>query len=104
MGALRDPKSSIAERHHQHHTRTPSTSLAMSTASKKAISDVWKACAEISGADPASQPDSDTSLFDMGLDSLGLAELVIQLEEVYGEGSLTVDDILAQRRRGENVV
>merc|ERR1740130_2213919 len=31
----------------------------------------------------------------MGLDSLGLAELVIQLEEVYGEGSLTVDDILA---------
>ena len=73
----------------------------MSTASKKAISDVWKACADISGADPASQPDSDTSLFDMGLDSLGLAELVIQLEEVYGEGSLTVDDILAAPTLGE---
>ena len=67
----------------------------MTTISNKAIADVWKACADISGADPSSQPDSDTSLFDMGLDSLGLAELVIQLEEVYGEGCLTVDDILA---------
>ena len=71
------------------------TATKQSNASKKAIADVWKACADISGADPNSQPDSDMSLFDMGLDSLGLAELVIQLEEVYGEGSLTVDDILA---------
>ena len=67
----------------------------MTTASNTAISNVWKACADISGADPNSQPDTDTSLFDMGLDSLGLAELVIQLEEVYGEGCITVDDILA---------
>ena len=64
-------------------------------ASKKAIDDVWKACADISGADLNSQPSSDTSFFDMGLDSLGLAELVIQLEEVYGEGIITIDDILA---------
>ena len=67
----------------------------MTTASNTAISNVWKACADISGADPNSQPDTDTSLFDMGLDSLGLAELVIQLEEVYGEGCITVDDIIA---------
>ena len=73
----------------------PATTIFDDTMSTKAIADVWKACADISGADPNSQPDSDTSLFDMGLDSLGLAELVIQLEEVYGEGSLTVDDILA---------
>ena len=31
----------------------------------------------------------------MGLDSLGLAELVIQIEEVYGEGVITIDDILS---------
>ena len=67
----------------------------MTTASNTAISNVWKACADISGADPNSQPDTDASLFDMGLDSLGLAELVIQLEEVYGEGCITVDDIIA---------
>ena len=64
-------------------------------ASKKAIDDVWKACADISGAALDSQPAADTSFFDMGLDSLGLAELVIQLEEVYGEGVITIDDILA---------
>ena len=60
-----------------------------------AIQVVWKACADIGGGDAAAQPEPDTSLFDMGLDSLGLAELVIQLEEVYGEGCITVDDILA---------
>ena len=64
-------------------------------ASKKAIDNVWKACADISGAALDSQPPPDTSFFDMGLDSLGLAELVIQLEEVYGEGVITIDDILA---------
>jgi aryl carrier-like protein len=63
--------------------------------SVSAIQVVWKACADISGGDAAAAPEPDTSLFDMGLDSLGLAELVIQLEEVYGEGCLTVDDILA---------
>ena len=63
--------------------------------SVSAIQVVWKACADISGGDVAAEPEPDTSLFDMGLDSLGLAELVIQLEEAYGEGCLTVDDILA---------
>eukprot|EP00964_Phaeocystis_antarctica_P145504 scaffold111577_cov63-Phaeocystis_antarctica.AAC.1 len=56
---------------------------------------VWKACADISGAALDSQPPPDTSFFDMGLDSLGLAELVIQIEEVYGEGVITIDDILS---------
>ena len=60
-----------------------------------AIKNVWTATAAISGGDANQVPDPDTSLFDIGLDSLGLAELVIQLEEVYGEGAISVDDILA---------
>ena len=37
----------------------------------------------------------NANLFDLGVDSLGLAELVIQLEEIYGDGAITVDDIMA---------
>ena len=56
---------------------------------------VWRACCEIVGTDPTSAPDKDANLFDLGVDSLGLAELVIQLEETYGEGVVTIDDMLA---------
>lgn len=63
----------------------------MSTAS---INAVWKACCEITGDDKP--VDKHAHLIDdMGIDSLGLAELVIQLEETYGEGVITVDDLLA---------
>jgi len=56
---------------------------------------VWAACCTITGKDEGTSMDKNASLFDMGLDSLGLAELVIQLEELYGEGAITVDDILS---------
>ena len=55
---------------------------------------VWKAVCTIVG-DESAPFDEHASLFDMGLDSLGLAELVIQLEEKYGEGAITIDDVLA---------
>ena len=55
---------------------------------------VWKACCTIVGREGAPL-DEHASLFDMGLDSLGLAELVIQLEELYGEGAITIDDVLS---------
>ena len=55
---------------------------------------VWKAVCTIVG-DESAPFDEHASLFDMGLDSLGLAELVIQLEEQYGEGAITIDDVLA---------
>ena len=81
----------------------PRAVAAVSSAS--AIKVVWRLCVAISDgsdAEPDAEPDDpEASLFDMGLDSLGLAELVIQLEEVYGEGCLSVDDILAAPTLGE---
>ena len=56
---------------------------------------VWTACCTITGKDEGTSMDKNASLFDMGLDSLGLAELVIQLEELYGEGAITIDDVLS---------
>ena len=55
---------------------------------------VWKACCEILGQKDTPL-DAHASLLDLGIDSLGLAELVIQLEEIYSEGCVSVDDILA---------
>ena len=55
---------------------------------------VWAACAEIAGIEGATL-DPNASFFDLGLDSLGLAELVVQLEELYGDGVITIDDVLA---------
>ena len=63
-----------------------------------ATSAVWAACCELVGKE-ASEIDENMSMFDMGIDSLGLAELVIQLEEIYGEGALTIDDVLANLPR-----
>jgi hypothetical protein len=54
---------------------------------------VWMACCEIVGSDLPC--DVHANLFDLNMDSLGLAELVIQLEETFGEGCITIDDILA---------
>ena len=57
------------------------------------IETVWDACCTIVGKEGAPL-DEHASLFDLGLDSLGLAELVIQLEELFGEGCITIDDVL----------
>ena len=66
----------------------------MFNANAKNEANVWKACCEIVGQE-GTPLDSHASLIDLGIDSLGLAELVIQLEESYGEGCINVDDILA---------
>lgn len=58
----------------------------------RATGAVWKACCDILGTDH--ELDENASLVDLGIDSLGLAELVIQLEETYGEGSITIDDVI----------
>eukprot|EP00966_Prymnesium_polylepis_P230538 5334531-Prymnesium_polylepis.1 len=60
----------------------------------KATKAVWTACCEIIGAEGLTL-DKNANLFDIGIDSLGLAELVIQLEEIYGEGAITVDDMIS---------
>jgi hypothetical protein len=56
------------------------------------VSTVWSACCEIVGNEGAPL-DVHANLFDLGLDSLGLAELVIQLESTYGDGAITIDDV-----------
>ena len=62
-----------------------------------ALEQVWKLCCEIVGNEGARlKVDEHANLSDIGLDSLGLAELVIRLEEVYGEDCITIDDIMAQ--------
>jgi len=59
----------------------------------KAARIVWAACCGVTGSE--SPLDLDANLFNIGIDSLGLAELVIQLEDVYGEGAITVDELMA---------
>ena len=66
----------------------------MSASMNDATKAVWAACAEIAGIEGATL-DPNASFFDLGLDSLGLAELVVQLEELYGDGVITIDDVLA---------
>ena len=65
-----------------------------------AVEAVWAACAAITGNEGAPL-DVDANLFDIGLDSLGLAELVIQLEETYGEGVISIDHVIANPVVGE---
>ena len=65
-----------------------------SDAAAAACAAVWKATCDIVGNEDA-PVDEHASLFDLGIDSLGLAELVIQLEECYGEGCVTIDDVIA---------
>ena len=57
---------------------------------------VWKACCEIVGNEGAAM-DENASFFELGIDSLGLAELVLQLELVLKleEGAIEIDDVLA---------
>ena len=57
---------------------------------------VWTACCQIIGTEEdAAEVDELANLVEMGIDSLGLAELVIQLEELYGEGAISIDDVLS---------
>jgi len=57
---------------------------------------VWNVCVQVIGDDdaPDKAEDPDVQLEDLGIDSLGLAELVNQLELSFGEGSISIDDVL----------
>ena len=59
-----------------------------------------KVCAEVIGDDAPAEVDPDAVLMDLGLDSLGLAELVNQLELVYGEGCISIGDVLGDGSGG----
>jgi len=58
-----------------------------------ASSTVQSICGIILGK-PAKELGLDASLMDLGIDSLGFAELVLQLEGAFGDGVITVDDIM----------
>lgn len=64
------------------------------------VQTIWRLCCEIMGEE-GSPLDSEVNLIDWGLDSLGLAELVIQLEDEFGEGAISIDDVLANPAVGE---
>ena len=55
---------------------------------------VWNVCADVIGDDAPANVDPDAFLMDLGLDSLALAELVNQLELAYGEGCISIGDVL----------
>ena len=59
----------------------------MSASMNDATKAVWAACAEIAGIEGATL-DPNASFLDLGLDSLGLAELVVQLAQVERNGPL----------------
>lgn len=54
---------------------------------------VWQACESVCGE--IKVRNNDESIFELGIDSLGLAEMLLRLEESFGEGCLNVDDIMA---------
>jgi acyl carrier protein len=68
--------------------------------SNDTIGTVWRLCCEIMGKE-GSPLDSELNLIDWGLDSLALAELVIQLEDEFGENAITIDDVLEHPAVGQ---
>eukprot|EP00403_Amphidinium_massartii_P010059 CAMPEP_0178412462 /NCGR_PEP_ID=MMETSP0689_2-20121128/22028_1 /TAXON_ID=160604 /ORGANISM="Amphidinium massartii, Strain CS-259" /LENGTH=490 /DNA_ID=CAMNT_0020033711 /DNA_START=66 /DNA_END=1540 /DNA_ORIENTATION=+ len=54
---------------------------------------VWKACESVcQGVSAGDQ--SSTSIFELGIDSLGLSEMLIKLEVSFGDGCITVDEVM----------
>lgn len=53
---------------------------------------VWAMCCSIVGGSPMEfMPDA--SLADLGIDELGLAELLFQIGQEFGEGLVSVEDV-----------
>jgi len=61
-----------------------------STAPADVVAAVWAALARVG---VAGSGDVAADVFDLGVDSLGLAEVVGALEEAYGEGCVSVDEV-----------
>eukprot|EP01052_Picozoa_sp_SAG31_P035498 SAG31_NODE_4292_length_3375_cov_9.381868_4_plen_252_part_00 len=55
---------------------------------------VWACCAEIIGEGAAEKPSAEDNLLELGLDSLGLAELVNQIKVHFGDGSVSIEHVL----------
>ena len=79
--------------------QSPEVAVAVAGNDASAARKVWEAVCDIVGETVPFQ--MEANLFDLGVDSLGMAELVIQIEEAYGEGSISIDDVLASPTLGE---
>ena len=52
---------------------------------------VWELCCKVVGTPMEFVPDA--SLADLGIDELGLAELLFQIGQEFGEGLVSVEDV-----------
>jgi len=55
---------------------------------------LWKACEAVASGISEGNRASE-SIFDLGMDSLGLAEMLTQVEEAFGENAITIEQIMS---------
>ena len=63
----------------------------MAPANDGAVHKVWAMCQTIVGSPIDFVPDA--SLADLGIDELGMAELLFQIGQEFGEGLVSVEDV-----------
>ena len=61
------------------------------TPANDAVIKLWSMCQSIVGSPIEFVPDA--SLADLGIDELGLAELLFQIGQEFGEGLVSVEDV-----------
>ena len=77
--------------------RSPAASLPMGASAKStpsaatAADAVWSALDDVT---PGLKRSQEANLFDLGVDSLACAELVLRLQDLFGETSISVDDVM----------
>ena len=70
----------------------PADKMARSTPrSAEAIHKIWAMCQDIVGSPIEFVPDA--SLADLGIGELGMAELLYQIDQEFGEGLVSVEDV-----------
>ena len=68
---------------------TPRSTEARS--SSEAIYKIWAMCQDIVGSPIEFVPDA--SLADLGIDELGMADLLYQIDQEFGEGLVSAEDV-----------
>ena len=57
----------------------------------EAIHKIWAMCQDIVGSPVEFVPDA--SLADLGIDELGMADLLYQIDQEFGEGLVSAEDV-----------
>ena len=88
----RRPATGAQERHLLQPEMDAATAPAQKrTPANDAVTKVWSMCQNIVGSPIEFVPDA--SLADLGIDELGLAELLFQIGQEFGEGLVSVEDV-----------